>query len=114
MIRGETSVGADLIEKGAPTSSGGRVLQGNEGTCIDGVRCPASLGHLASCPRCLERQGPIIGSPQQRLLLPSGPAARVGDIVACGCPLGSNRIIHHTLTGRTRRTVLWDEPCDIR
>lgn len=81
-----------VIRKGDTTTTGGAVLEGNEGVLIEGALV-ASIGHRASCPRCPQGGGLILALHERTLKLPAGWAALEGDIVACGCPPGSNRLM---------------------
>lgn len=77
---------------GSKTSTGGAVLEGNEGLVFDGL-VASSVGHKASCPKCKKGIGPIVAVGPRTVQLPAGPAARAGDYVACGCPPGSNVLL---------------------
>lgn len=80
---------ANVIHKGAPTTTGGKVLQGNAGLCVEGNEV-ASVGHMASCKACKKGIGPIVAVGPRKTILPAGPVALEGDYVACGCPPMSN------------------------
>ena len=77
---------------GSKTSTGGVVIEGNEGIMFDGI-VASSVGHQATCPRCKKGIGPIVAVGPRTVTLPAGPAARAGDYVACGCPPGSNGLL---------------------
>ena len=77
---------------GSPTSTGGRVLEGNSGVMFSAMTA-SSVGHHASCPRCKKGIGPIIAVGPRTTILPAGPAARSNDYVECGCPAGSNKLL---------------------
>lgn len=79
-------MGRKMIGVGAPTSTGGRVLEGNVGINIDGLVSTSSVGHLASCPACVVGRGVIVAVGPRTIVLPAGPAALEDDYVACGCP----------------------------
>lgn len=82
-----------MIGIGAPTTTGGRVLEGNSGISIDGSFETSSIGHLASCPACSAGKGPIVAVGPRTVSLPAGPVALEGDYVACGCPSQSNKVL---------------------
>lgn len=86
-------MGRKVIGLGAPTSTGGSVLEGNVGINIDTSVSTSSLGHLASCPACSKGQGPITAVGPRTISLPAGPVALEGDYIACGCPPGANTVI---------------------
>ncbi|MFJ4193667.1 PAAR domain-containing protein [Pseudomonas sp. NPDC089534] len=92
------SAGRKLASKGAPTSTGGAVLEGNENLRIEG-QIIASIGQLASCPACSAGQGPIVAVGERTLMLPAGPAALEGDYVACGCPPMANKVLTQQHSG---------------
>lgn len=82
----------NVIQKGAATTTGGVVLEGNDGILVEG-KIFTSIGQMASCPQCKQGQGPIVPDGPRTIDLPAGPAALHNDVVACGCPPGSNRVI---------------------
>ncbi|MEH8265061.1 PAAR domain-containing protein [Aeromonas veronii] len=82
----------NVIQKGAPTTTGGVVLEGNDGILVEG-KIFTSIGQMASCPQCKQGQGPIVPNGPRTIDLPAGPAALHDDFVACGCPPGSNKVI---------------------
>lgn len=86
-------MGRKMIGLGSPTSTGGLVLEGNTGVSIDSAVETSSVGHLASCPVCIEGQGPIVAVGPRTIIFPAGPVALEGDYVACGCPAGANTVI---------------------
>ena len=86
-------MGRKMIGVGAPTSSGGRVMEGNIGIAIDSSVDTLSVGHIASCPVCNIGKGPIVAVRPRTINLPAGAAALEGDYVACGCPPLSNTVI---------------------
>lgn len=86
-------MGRKMIGLGAPTSTGGRVLEGNVGIDIDGSVSTASVGHIASCPACSKGKGPIVAVGPRTITLPAGLVALEGDYVACGCPPLANTLI---------------------
>jgi uncharacterized Zn-binding protein involved in type VI secretion len=86
-------MGRKMIGVGAPTSTGGRVLEGNIGINIDSSVDTSSVGHIASCAVCSIGKGPIVAVGPRTINLPAGPVALEGDYVACGCPPLSNTVI---------------------
>ncbi|UCR83781.1 PAAR domain-containing protein [Pseudomonas chlororaphis] len=86
-------MGRKMIGLGAPTSTGGRVLEGNIGIDIDGSVSTASVGHIASCSACSKGKGPIVAVGPRTITLPAGLVALEGDYVACGCPPLGNTLI---------------------
>lgn len=79
---------------GSKTSTGGEVIEGNQGLVFDGL-VASSVGHKATCPACNQGIGEIVAVGGRTVNLPAGPAARAGDYVACGCPPGSNTLLPH-------------------
>lgn len=77
---------------GSRTSTGGAVIEGNPGIMFDGL-VASSVGHQVTCPKCKKGIGPIVAVGPRTIVLPAGPAARAGDYVACGCPVGSNTLL---------------------
>ncbi|WP_306332018.1 PAAR domain-containing protein [Vibrio injensis] len=80
---------------GSKTSTGGEVIEGNNGLMMNGL-VASSVGHQATCKsgrRECRGVGPIVAVGPRSVNLPAGPAARVGDYVDCGCPQGSNVLI---------------------
>ncbi len=77
---------------GSKTSTGGVVIEGNDGIMFNGV-VASSIGHKATCPSCKKGIGEIIAVGNRQINLPAGPAARAGDYIACGCPTGSNVLL---------------------
>ncbi|HDZ58304.1 MAG TPA: PAAR domain-containing protein [Pseudomonas xinjiangensis] len=77
---------------GSKTSTGGVVIEGNDGLLFDGL-VASSVGHKATCPACKKGIGEIVAVGGRTVDLPAGPAARAGDHVACGCPPGSNLLV---------------------
>lgn len=86
-------MGRKIIGIGAPTSTGGSVLEGNVGINIDGAVSTSSVGHMASCPACSKGKGPIVAVGPRTITLPAGLVALEGDYVACGCPPQSNKVM---------------------
>ena len=80
------------IGVGSKTSTGGEVTQGNAGVMFNG-KLASSIGHKATCPQCKKGWGYIEPVGHRDVMLPAGPAARAGDIVACGCPEGDNYLL---------------------
>ncbi|QSH59585.1 PAAR domain-containing protein (plasmid) [Photobacterium damselae subsp. damselae] len=77
---------------GSKTSTGGSVIEGNAGITFNGL-VASSVGHSATCPACKKGIGNIVAVGPRTINLPAGPAARVGDYVACGCPPMSNVLL---------------------
>ncbi|WP_122318508.1 PAAR domain-containing protein [Pseudomonas cichorii] len=86
-------MGREMIGVGAPTSTGGCVLEGNIGINIDSTISTSSIGHMASCPACSAGKGPIVAVGPRTITLPAGPVVLEGDYVACGCPPQSNTVL---------------------
>jgi uncharacterized Zn-binding protein involved in type VI secretion len=86
-------MGRKMIGVGSPTSTGGRVTEGNIGINIDSSVNTSSIGHMATCPACSIGTGRIVAVGQRTINLPAGPVALEGDYVACGCPPLSNTVI---------------------
>jgi len=86
-------MGRKVIGIGAPTSTGGAVLEGNAGINIDYAVSTSSIGHMASCPACSAGKGPIVAVGPRTVTLPAGPVALEGDYIACGCPPKSNPLL---------------------
>ncbi len=82
-----------MIGIGAPTSTGGSVLEGNLGINIDCAVSTSSIGHLPSCPARSQGKGPIVAVGPRTITLPAGLVALEGDYVACGCPPQSNKLM---------------------
>ena len=85
-------IGMLKIGIGSKTSTGGAVIEGNQGLMFDGL-VASSVGHKATCPVCKEGIGEIVAVGNRTINLPAGPAARAGDYVACGCPPGANTLM---------------------
>ncbi|EUB84223.1 PAAR domain-containing protein [Pseudomonas putida] len=86
-------MGRKVVGIGAPTSTGGVVLEGNVGINIDYAVSTSSIGHMASCPVCPPGKGPIVAVGPRTITLPAGLVALEGDYVACGCPPKSNTVL---------------------
>ncbi len=65
-------MGRKVIGIGAPTSTGGAVLEGNIGINIDYAVSTSSLGHMASCSVCPPGKGPIVAVGPRTITLPAG------------------------------------------
>jgi hypothetical protein len=79
-----------LAVKGNKTTTGGEVLDADE-SWSDENGALAKDGGLASCGSC-GHPGPMLGTAKGWGL--TGTAAvKDGDIVACQCPSGTNRVI---------------------
>ncbi|TDY53974.1 hypothetical protein BX592_102121 [Paraburkholderia rhizosphaerae] len=79
-----------LAIKGNRTTTGGQVLDGDESFSDQSAALATNMG-LASCGRC-GKTGPMLGT-ATGWSLTSATAVRDGDIVACECPRGTNRVI---------------------
>lgn len=80
---------------GSKTSTGGEVVEGNNGIMMNGL-VASSVGHKATCKSGRKECrgiGPIVAVGPRDVNLPAGPSARVGDYVDCGCPPGSNVLL---------------------
>jgi|GEM_PF-3408359 len=80
---------------GSKTSTGGEVVEGNDGIMMNGL-VASSVGHKATCKSGRKECrgiGPIVAVGPRDVNLPAGPSARVGDYVDCGCPPGSNVLL---------------------
>ncbi len=83
------------ISIGSKTSTGGEVVEGNNGIMMNGF-VASSVGHKATCKSGRKECrgiGPIVAVGPRDVNLPAGPSARVGDYVDCGCPPGSNVLL---------------------
>ncbi|MCO6524862.1 MAG: DUF4225 domain-containing protein, partial [Candidatus Schmidhempelia sp.] len=76
---------------GNTTTTGGRIIQASA-VSFDGQKGIAIVGDLVSCPKCEEGKGVIVTG-ADNFILDGKKAAYDGCVVACGCPIGSNRII---------------------
>jgi uncharacterized Zn-binding protein involved in type VI secretion len=76
---------------GNATTTGGRIIQASA-MSFDGQKGIAVVGDLVLCPECEEGKGVIITG-ADNFILDGKKAAYDGCVVACGCPIGSNRII---------------------
>jgi uncharacterized Zn-binding protein involved in type VI secretion len=79
-----------IAMKGNLTTTGGYVLDGDDSMLDDGVPIARHLG-LASCPRC-GKNGQMLGT-AANWGFGTSRAVADGDIVACDCPSGTNRVI---------------------
>ncbi len=80
---------------GSKTSTGGEVIEGNSGVMMNNM-VASSVGHRATCKsgrKGCRGVGPIVAVGPRDANLPAGPAARIGDYVDCGCPVGSNVLV---------------------
>ncbi|EHK7403225.1 PAAR domain-containing protein [Vibrio parahaemolyticus] len=84
--------GRGLIHKGDKTSTGGVVTQGVGNVMFVGEGA-TQIGMIATCPKCKKGQGNIVPIAKLNIILDNIQAALHGDIVACGCPYGSNTLI---------------------
>lgn len=76
--------------KGNLTTTGGRVLDGDDSMLDDGQLIARHLG-MASCPRC-GKNGQMLGT-AVNWGFGTSRAVADGDIVMCECPSGVNRVI---------------------
>jgi uncharacterized Zn-binding protein involved in type VI secretion len=76
---------------GDDTTTGGKVISASNSGFSQGQSI-ACLGDYASCPKCTKGYGSIIEGTYD-CIVDGKPAAYDGCIVACGCPIGNNRII---------------------
>ncbi|MFG0904597.1 PAAR domain-containing protein [Photobacterium damselae] len=81
-----------LIYKGCKTTTGGVVLEGVGDVWLYGSGVSYE-GALASCPACKVGKGYIVSDHKLNVIVDYKRGALEGDIVACGCPYGSNRLI---------------------
>jgi len=78
---------------GDKTLTGGVVLDGTTNILCNG-KGVAVLGSKVTCPVCIQGIGEIIEGANHCLFGNNGrPVAYDGCIVACGCPIGTNRVI---------------------
>lgn len=75
---------------GDVTTTGGRIISAS-GEGFNGFQGIALLGDYASCPSCKSTGKIIEGT--QNFMIGGKPAAYDGCIIACGCTIGSHRII---------------------
>lgn len=80
-----------LAVLGDDTTTGGKVISASNGGFSQGQGI-ACLGDYASCPKCTKGYGSIIEGTYD-CIVEGKPAAYDGCIIACGCPIGDNRII---------------------
>lgn len=78
---------------GDMTTTGGKIVTGENNVRSEGVPT-ALVGDKAYCPKC-DKTGIIIEGCQTFIVL-GKPAAYNGCTIACGCPIGTNRIIATT------------------
>jgi hypothetical protein len=76
--------------KGNATTTGGVILEGDEAS-LDNGRAIARHMDLASCGRC-GKFGPIFGT-AHTFGLGNTHGVLDHDVVMCGCPPGTNRVI---------------------
>jgi uncharacterized Zn-binding protein involved in type VI secretion len=80
-----------VIHLGDPTTTGGVVITASP-TSGDYGKPIARNGDIATCPVCDQHQGAIVTT-SQLMKVDGQYVARQDDIVACGCPYGSNKLI---------------------
>jgi hypothetical protein len=79
-----------LAVKGNKTTTGGEVLEADESFSDENGGLAKNMG-LASCGRC-GHPGAMLGT-ATGWGLTDATAVKDGDIVACDCPRGTNRVI---------------------
>lgn len=84
--------GRGLIHKGDKTTTGGVVTSGVGNVMFVGEGV-TQIKMTATCPACKKGQGEIIPLEAIAVFVDNIQAALHGDIVACGCPWGSNTLI---------------------
>ncbi|WGW01208.1 PAAR domain-containing protein [Vibrio sp. YMD68] len=84
--------GRGLIHKGDKTTTGGVVTSGVGNVMFIGEGV-TQTGMTATCPSCKKGQGEITPLKPIPVIVDGVQAALHGDIVACGCPYGSNTLI---------------------
>lgn len=84
--------GRGLIHKGDKTTTGGVVTSGVGNVMFVGEGV-TQTGMTATCPSCKKGQGNIVPLMPIPVIVDGIQAALHGDIVACGCPYGSNTLI---------------------
>ncbi|AGH81607.1 hypothetical protein PCNPT3_08345 [Psychromonas sp. CNPT3] len=82
----------NFIRKGDKTTTGGVVLEGSSGMSILGSGS-TTVGMIASCPVCKIGKGAIVAVQTSNIIINGAQSALDGDIVSCGCPYGSNKVI---------------------
>lgn len=80
-----------LILLGDKTSHGGTVIEASSESSIGGIRI-ARLGDSHACPIPGHGVNPIVTG-DATLLIDGKPAARVGDMTACGATLISSQVL---------------------
>ncbi|WP_104040369.1 PAAR domain-containing protein [Vibrio hyugaensis] len=81
-----------VITKGCKTTTGGMVLSGVSNLPL--FHSPITqIGTQATCPACKKGIGTIEPVEPVPFTVDHVQAALEGDIVACGCPKGSNTVI---------------------
>lgn len=84
--------GRGLIHKGDKTTTGGVVMSGVASVMLVGEGV-TQIGMTATCPACKKGQGKITPLKPLPIIVGDVQVALHGDIVACGCPYGSNTLI---------------------
>ncbi len=77
----------DLITVGSPTSTGGKVLSGENNIKIDGLAI-AVVGGIATCAsgrKGCRGQGPIVAADRRNMTIDGKIPAKRYDTIACGC-----------------------------
>lgn len=75
---------------GNMTTTGGKIITGENTFTSEGL-ATALVGDKVSCPKCKQIGTIIEGC--QTFIMHGKPVAYNGCLVACGCPMGTNRII---------------------
>ncbi|HIF9173973.1 TPA: PAAR domain-containing protein [Photobacterium damselae] len=84
-----------MIHLGDKTTTGGVVVQGVGDIALIGSGV-TQIGMIATCPACKIGQGKITPLTTINVFVDGVQAVLHGDIVACGCPSGSNSVIAPT------------------
>ena len=84
--------GRGLIHQGDKTTTGGVVTSGVGNVMLLG-KGVTQIKMIATCPACKKGQGEIIPLETIAVIVDDVQVALHGDIVACGCPFGSNTLI---------------------
>ncbi len=84
--------GRGVITQGCKTSTGGTVLQGVSSVPLMS-KAVTVINMQATCPSCKKGIGNIVPISAVNIKVDNVQVALHGDIVACGCPYGSNTVI---------------------
>jgi uncharacterized Zn-binding protein involved in type VI secretion len=85
-LQGETAMGRPLIVLGDKTSHGGVVIEASSMTDTHGKRI-ARVGDKVTCPKKGHGRVTTIATGDPTLIVDGAPAARHGDLCACGAKL---------------------------